>query len=69
MPIVRKTIAAYCNCLNVIIDPVPDDRSSDQEATIPPNNASSSSMKPKQRKARTAFTDYQLQTLEKSFER
>ena len=35
-------------------------------------NSSSSSMCPsskKQRKARTAFTDHQLQTLEKSFER
>lgn len=30
---------------------------------------SSSSLSKKQRKARTAFTDHQLQTLEKSFER
>lgn len=31
--------------------------------------SSSSSLSKKQRKARTAFTDHQLQTLEKSFER
>ncbi|CAH0771252.1 unnamed protein product [Bemisia tabaci] len=33
------------------------------------SNHSSSSLSKKQRKARTAFTDHQLQTLEKSFER
>lgn len=36
---------------------------------IPGSNHSSSSISKKQRKARTAFTDHQLQTLEKSFER
>ncbi|KAJ8680746.1 hypothetical protein QAD02_016533, partial [Eretmocerus hayati] len=34
-----------------------------------PSNSLSSSQSKKQRKARTAFTDHQLQTLEKSFER
>ncbi|KAK4026984.1 hypothetical protein OUZ56_016005 [Daphnia magna] len=34
-----------------------------------PGNKSSSGMSKKARKARTAFTDHQLQTLEKSFER
>lgn len=33
------------------------------------NNHHNSSIAKKQRKARTAFTDHQLQTLEKSFER
>ncbi|CAL8143653.1 unnamed protein product [Orchesella dallaii] len=36
---------------------------------IPGSNNHSSSISKKQRKARTAFTDHQLQTLEKSFER
>ena len=35
---------------------------------LPGSNSNHSNMK-KQRKARTAFTDHQLQTLEKSFER
>merc|ERR1712117_398603 len=44
-----------------------DDRCSDSDAGS--SAVSQSNNKPKQRKARTAFTDYQLQTLEKSFER
>jgi len=34
-----------------------------------PNHHHQSGLSKKQRKARTAFTDHQLQTLEKSFER
>jgi len=41
----------------------------DDEGSYKSGVNGSSSLSKKQRKARTAFTDHQLQTLEKSFER
>uniref|UniRef100_T1JI17 Homeobox domain-containing protein n=1 Tax=Strigamia maritima TaxID=126957 RepID=T1JI17_STRMM len=52
-------------------DPLQRGQEDDDESSLPPSPGghSHSSKSKKQRKARTAFTDHQLQTLEKSFER
>lgn len=48
----------------------PDPGAKDEDGnSIKHGMGGSSSLSKKQRKARTAFTDHQLQTLEKSFER
>ena len=62
----KMTLHVYY-LLKFLIEEFTDDRCSDSDAGS--SAVSQSNNKPKQRKARTAFTDYQLQTLEKSFER
>lgn len=63
--ILRLFSIPFFLCTNVCIGAKDDDGNSIKSGST--NDMSSLSKK--QRKARTAFTDHQLQTLEKSFER